>query len=77
MKVYYAHKTPEMIEWEKDFDEKNRFTEKDVILITYGDLISGKNQIPLVTLEKLCKTYLKGVFNTLHILPFFPYSYYT
>ncbi len=74
LKVYYAHKTPEMIEWEKDFDEKNRFTEKDVILITYGDLISGKNQIPLVTLEILCKTYLKGVFNTLHILPFFPYS---
>ncbi len=74
LKVYYAHKTPEMIDWEKDFDEKNRFTEKDVILITYGDLISGKNQIPLVTLEKLCKTYLKGVFNTLHILPFFPYS---
>lgn len=74
LKVYYAHKTPEMIEWEKDFDEKNRFTEKDVILITYGDLISGKNQKPLVTLEILCKTYLKGVFNTLHILPFFPYS---
>ncbi len=74
LKVYYAHKTPEMIEWEKDFDEKNRFTEKDVILITYGDLISGKNQKPLVTLELLCKTYLKGVFNTLHILPFFPYS---
>ncbi|MCK4558587.1 MAG: alpha-glucosidase C-terminal domain-containing protein [Calditrichia bacterium] len=74
LKVYYAHKTSEMIEWEKDFDEKNRFTEKDVILITYGDLISGKNQKPLVTLEILCKTYLKGVFNTLHILPFFPYS---
>jgi len=74
LKVYYAHKTSEMIGWEKDFDEKNRFTEKDVILITYGDLISGKNQKPLVTLEKLCKIYLKGVFNTLHILPFYPYS---
>jgi sucrose phosphorylase len=74
LKVYYAHKTPEMFKWEKDFDEINRFTEKDVILITYGDLVSGKNQKPLVTFEKLCKTYLKGVFNTLHILPFFPYS---
>jgi sucrose phosphorylase len=65
---------PEMYEWEKNFDEKDRFTEEDVILITYGDLISGKNQKPLVTLELLCNTYLKGVFNTLHILPFYPYS---
>jgi sucrose phosphorylase len=74
LKVYYAHKTPAMFKWEKDFDEKNRITEKDAILITYGDLICGKNQKPLVTLEILCKTYLKGVFNTLHILPFYPYS---
>jgi len=74
LKVYYAHKTSEMIGWEKDFKAINRFTEKDVILITYGDLISGKNQKPLITLELLCNKYLKGVFNTLHILPFYPYS---
>ena len=74
LKVYYAYKSPAMHQWELDFEDKNRFTEKDVILITYGDLVCGKNQKPLVTLEKLCKTYLKGVFNTLHILPFFPYS---
>jgi sucrose phosphorylase len=74
LKVYYAHKSPAMHKWENDFDEKDRFTEKDVILITYGDLVCGINQKPLVTLEKLCKIYLKGVFNTLHILPFYPYS---
>ncbi len=74
MRVYYAHKTPEMIRWERDFDKVERFTEKDVILITYGDLISGNNKKPLVTLSKLCNEYLRGVFNTLHLLPFFPYS---
>jgi sucrose phosphorylase len=74
LKVYFAHKSHLMKEWEKDSDQKDRFTEQDVILITYGDLVCGKNQKPLVTLEQLCKTYLKGVFNTLHILPFYPYS---
>ena len=72
MRVYYAHKTPEMMRWERDFDKVERFTEKDVILITYGDLISGNNKKPLVTLSKLCNEYLRGVFNTLHLLPFFP-----
>ncbi|HID38861.1 MAG TPA: sugar phosphorylase [Calditrichaeota bacterium] len=72
--VYYAHKTPEMIEWEKNFEAHNRFTEKDVILITYGDLIHSPGEKPLETLHELSKTYLSDVFNTVHILPFFPYS---
>ncbi len=74
MQVYYAHKTPDMVEWDRNLDDANRFTEEDVILITYGDLISGKNQKPLITLSRLCNEYLRGVFNTLHLLPFFPYS---
>jgi len=63
-----------MIEWEKTFDTKDRFTEKDVILITYGDLIVKDGESPLKTLTDVCETYLEGVINTLHILPFFPYS---
>ena len=74
MKVYFAHKSSEMMDWENNFDKSNRFTEKDVILITYGDLVSSKEEKPLITLSKLCKLYLKGVFNTLHLLPFYPYS---
>ncbi len=74
LQVYYAHKSEEMITWESAFDPAHRFTEKDVILITYGDLIRGRRQKPLQTLALLCRTYLKGAFNTLHILPFFPYS---
>ncbi|MBW2317410.1 MAG: sugar phosphorylase [Deltaproteobacteria bacterium] len=74
LRVYYAHKSEEMIERDRDFDASERFTEKDVILITYGDLLSGKDRSPLATLAKFCDTYLEGTINTLHILPFFPYS---
>ena len=74
LKVYYAYKSPKMIEWEKGFDPTQRFTEKDVILITYGDLILNKDRLPLETLSRFCSKYLKRAINTLHILPFFPYS---
>ncbi len=74
MKVYYAHKTPEMMEWEKSFDPENRFTEQDVILITYGDLIRERGSKPLHTMRKVFSNYFYDVFNTIHILPFFPYS---
>ncbi len=74
LKVYYAFKPQEMIENEKIFNPNERFTEKDVILITYGDLLRGKEHSPLATLANFCDTYLEGSVNTLHILPFFPYS---
>ncbi len=74
LQVYYAHKSEEMITWESSFDPENRFTEKDVILITYGDFIKGPKQKPLQTFAEFCHTHFKRAFNTLHILPFFPYS---
>ena len=72
--VFYAHKPKKLIEKDKDFDQKERFTQKDVILITYGDLLQSAERSPLATLAKFCDTYLKGTINTLHILPFFPSS---
>ncbi len=74
LKVYYAHKTPQMIEREKSFKASERFSEKDVILITYGDLVRQTGEKPLKTMQELLHKYLHGVFNTIHILPFFPYS---
>ncbi len=73
MRVYYAYKTPRMIQMEKSFNPYERFTEKDVILITYGDLIQADDEKPLQILADFTK-YLKEAINTLHILPFFPYS---
>jgi len=72
--VFYAHKPRKLIERDKNFDPQERFSQKDIILITYGDLMRDKESSPLATLARFCDTYLKGTINTLHILPFFPSS---
>ena len=74
LKIYYAHKPQDLIKREQNFKPDDRFSEKDVILITYGDLLHGEERSPLATLAKFCDSYLEGTINTLHILPFFPYS---
>ena len=52
----------------------NHWSEKDMILITYGDSILEQDIKPLKTLESFMDTYLKNKINSVHILPFFPYS---
>ena len=74
LRVHYAHKPPENIRKDEAFDPSERFTEREVILITYGDLLHGEEPSPLSTLAAFCDRYLEGTVNTLHILPFFPYS---
>jgi sucrose phosphorylase len=49
-------------------------SEADVILITYGDQVVKPLEEPLVTLKNFLDEYTKGVINTVHILPFYPYS---
>jgi len=74
LQVFYAYKPLDLIERERPFNPADRFTEQDVILITYGDLLYRKKQSPLKTLADFCNAYLKGAINTIHILPFFPSS---
>ena len=74
LQVFYAYQPLDLMERERDFNPAERFTERDVILITYGDLLYKKRQSPLKTLGDFCGSYLKGTINTLHILPFFPSS---
>ncbi|HDZ90965.1 MAG: sugar phosphorylase [Deltaproteobacteria bacterium] len=76
LKVYHAYKTPTFEEAEKDFNPEERFSEKDMILITYGDLVRSEGRSPLATLAYFMETAdrLRGVINTIHILPFFPYT---
>jgi sucrose phosphorylase len=50
------------------------FSEKDVVLITYGDSLKKKGEHPLSTLQKFSNIYLKEIFSALHILPFYPFS---
>jgi len=49
-------------------------TERDSILITYGDQLQEPGISPLHTLADFCEKYLTGLVSGLHILPFFPYS---
>jgi glycosidase len=51
-----------------------RFSEKDVLLITYGDSLRKEGQRPLQTLHGFAERYLKDRFSGIHFLPFFPYS---
>jgi glucosylglycerate phosphorylase len=74
LRVHHAHKPPEMIAKEESYDPKERFSEQDMILITYGDMVKGPGQTPLSALHNFVNTYNRGAVNTLHILPFFPYS---
>lgn len=74
MKVFYAYKTTELIEWEKNFVPEERFSENDLMLITYGDLIHGSEGKPLQTLARICRDRGKELFSIIHVLPFFPYS---
>jgi sucrose phosphorylase len=74
LRVYYAHKTPEMIADDAAFDPAERFSEKDVVLITYGDLLTSPGKKPLRALADFLGIFMRGAINTVHVLPFFPFS---
>ncbi len=50
------------------------WNESDIALITYGDSIIEKDEIPLKTLRKFANNHLHNTINTIHVLPFFPFS---
>lgn len=74
LKVHYAHAPIEIRAAERNFNPRSRFSERDVVLITYGDLIVSNDRNPLQTLADVATAFFRGVITTLHILPFFPYS---
>ncbi len=55
---------------------KERFslTERDVVLITYGDQLNGEEQNRLTTLHSFLDKYIKHCINSIHLLPFYPYT---
>lgn len=53
---------------------KTYFDEKDAILITYGDMVQAEEERPLATLASFLYQQLRGIVNTVHLLPFYPYS---
>ena len=61
--------------YKKSIPKKSfNFTEKDVVLITYGDSFIKPDENPLKTLGDFLNTRLSSLVTIVHILPFFPYS---
>ena len=58
-----------------DFATENldKWSQDDVVMITYGDSICAQNEKPLVTLKRFSQ-YLQETITGIHILPFCPYS---
>lgn len=74
MRVYDAHCTDALRAARARFDPRERFSEKDVILITYGDLLTSPGRPPLQVLADFLHRFMRDAINAVHILPFFPYS---
>lgn len=53
---------------------EQRWDERDVVLITYGNSIVEPDKPPLQSLGAFIDTYLAECINGVHILPFFPFS---
>ena len=52
----------------------NNWDQKDVMLITYGDSIEKSGEKPLHSLHDFLTQYCGDAINSVHLLPFFPYS---
>lgn len=76
IRVHHAHKPAEMIEAERSVSGCGRFSEKDMMLITYGDMVRAQGRSGLSALGEFLALFRRGepVFSILHVLPFFPYS---
>lgn len=51
-----------------------RWSEGDAVLIAYADMVQAPDAAPLQVLQRFLAAHVKGAFNTLHLLPFFPSS---
>ena len=74
LKVHHAYKPQELIDAQEAYDPRERFTERDMVLITYGDAFKGEKGETLAALHHTVQTHNRGAINTIHLLPFFPYS---
>jgi sucrose phosphorylase len=53
---------------------RGKLTQRDSILITYGDQVLEPGSPPLRALAGFCERYLPGLVSGIHILPFYPFS---
>ncbi len=53
---------------------ENRISERDVILITYADMVQERGKSNLQSLHEFLTQHVPDSISTVHILPFYPYS---
>lgn len=56
------------------FTPPRGWDERDTLLITYADMVTTPDEPPLATLNRFLREQLEGAIETVHILPFYPYS---
>lgn len=54
--------------------ETKYFSQKDIVIITYGDQVRETGKAPLCSLTDFLVRFLRNKVSTVHLLPFFPYS---
>jgi len=55
-------------------EKRELWNEKDVVLITYADSLRSPGAPPLATLRSFLCEHAKGAIETVHLLPFYPWS---
>jgi len=55
-------------------NDRGLFDQSDIFLITYPDILQDKEHKPLINLLSFYTSKLRSTINTVHILPFYPYS---
>ncbi|HBW84376.1 MAG TPA: alpha-amylase [Gammaproteobacteria bacterium] len=59
---------------QRSIPNTSHWDQSDCVVISYGNTIKKRNELPLVTLRRFLNTHLKDSISTVHILPFFPFS---
>ena len=70
----FRQRNPQFLAVEECPPPRERLTERDAILITYGDQVTEPGKPPLQTLAEVLEKHVKGIVTGVHVLPFFPYS---
>lgn len=70
----FRQRNPQLLAAEECPPPRERLTERDAILITYGDQVTEPGKPPLQTLTEVLEKHIKSVVTGVHVLPFFPYS---
>lgn len=63
-----------LLKYDGSKKEMGWLTQKDVMLITYGDTLKDHDRPGLQVLREFLKEYVKGAVSSVHLLPMFPYT---